>query len=248
MRTSPEPSPTTYLMLTPGSPESYAVAGQPADVVVIDLQRAEQRLGAVIALLSGRQPGRRQERWVGLRPAHSPGYEAELDAIADLGDGLIIPGIEDVGTLHRIARRRPGTPLIPVIDSVRALTLAPSLARHPSVVRLGLTTVASSTELTDGMLTLDNTVAWAHRLVAAASTAAGLPGPVGGLHSGLSDPDTVFADAELAARCGFTGYCVNTTSLLARACDLFPSRFLEGIAEGPTEESGDGRGLTLQPT
>ncbi|MFD3944647.1 hypothetical protein [Streptomyces sp. NPDC058579] len=153
MRPSPEPSPATYLMLTPGSPESYALAGQPADVVVVDLQRAEQRLGAVIALLSSRQPDRPQERWVRLHPANSPECDADLDAIADLGDGLIIPGVENVETLHRIARRRPGTPLIPVIDSVRALTLAPSLARHPSMARLGLTTVALSTELTDGMLT-----------------------------------------------------------------------------------------------
>ncbi|MGW3690448.1 hypothetical protein [Streptomyces sp. NPDC005125] len=225
----PSPSaPATYLLLPPDSAYVLLDGDVPAaDVLVIDLPaEAIGRCSAHTVLAHPRRPFR-QEVWLRVPPVRTAECARYLDTLAGLADGLVISQVRSVDDLEWVEARCPGTPLIPVIDNVAALPRAPSLARHTSVIRLGFAGLDASADLSDGMLTPGNTAAWVHRLISAASVASGLPGPVGGLHPTLQDLRAVVAEASLAVRAGFTGYCVTSPGYLAPVRATLPSPPLE---------------------
>ncbi|MFE5300734.1 hypothetical protein [Streptomyces sp. NPDC056632] len=205
----------TFLLVPPERPYAFtAKGGRSPEALVIDLaSRPAPDLVTVPVLDDPRRPYD-VELWLRVHTVRSAACARDLAALGDLVDGLIIPGVRSVDDVDWVAERAPGTSLIPVVDSTLALLHAPSLARHDSVRRLGFTSLAASPELTDGMLTPDNSAAWVHRLMSAASLAAGLPGPVGGLYPGMCDRSALIREASLAIRSGFTGYCVTAPEVL----------------------------------
>ncbi|MFD3998717.1 hypothetical protein [Streptomyces sp. NPDC058548] len=215
-------APLSCLLLPPDSPSLPRQGDTPsADVIVLDLQAHPQGRRAAEEYLTGPERSFDVPVWLRVHPFHTPACVDDLTALARLSDALAIPGVRTAVELDRIAVRSGGIPLVPVIDSLPALIRAPSLARHEHVLRLGFTSVTASSELTDGMLTVENTAAWVHRIVAASSMAAGLPGPVGGLCPDVPDADTLLTEARTALASGFTGYCVSDPGRLPELRALF---------------------------
>ena len=95
-----------------------------------------------------------------------------------------------------------GTPLVLLVETAAGLLAAPALARVRGVTRLALGTV----DLTaDTGLSGDPDVLRAVRVgLTLASRAVGLPGPVDGPCTDLADPARTAAEAQEAARTGFT--------------------------------------------
>ncbi|MER7000828.1 aldolase/citrate lyase family protein [Streptomyces sp. NPDC000410] len=217
-------------MLSPSSPAygSLATGGLTAEAVVIDIQDPSAALGGVRSLLEHRNRYVTAQIWVRVHSVRSSESESELRLLQGLVDGFVIPDVQCVQDLEWVAGHSPGTPLIPVLECSQALPRVLSIARHSSVRRLGFSSLSTSCDLSDGMLSLENAVSWAHRMIVGASASAKLPGPVGGLHPALQDDAQLLQDATLAVRTGFTGYCSTSISQLAYVEMLLA----EGVATG----------------
>ncbi|MEV7520387.1 hypothetical protein [Streptomyces sp. NPDC091371] len=220
-RTSADP--VTFLMVSPTHWNGVRTpdGALRADALVLDLtgggDGAPAGVPDVVVL-----PGR--PCWALVRrPSDSAGAEAALRSLAGVFDGLMVTCVAGTEHLDQVAELCPGTPLMPVIDSTEALRRAPSLARHPAVVRLGFTSRHACQDFTDGMLGEQSTAAWVYRIIAAASTAADLPGPVGGICPGPQDRVAVVGEAIRTAGAGFTGYCVTQPEHLADAAAALAS-------------------------
>lgn len=205
----------TFLLVPSDRPYAFtANRGRSPEALVIDLASQPAGAPAAVPVLDDPRRPFDVEVWLRVHTVRTAACARDIAALGDLADGLIVPGVRSVDDVDWVAEHAPGTALIPVVDSTPALLRAPSLARHRSVARLGFTSLAASAELTDGMLTPDNSAAWVHRLVSAASLAADLPGPVGGLYPGTRDQNALVHEASLAIRSGFTGYCVTVPEFL----------------------------------
>ncbi|WP_406365127.1 hypothetical protein [Streptomyces sp. NBC_01546] len=236
-------TPVTFLIVSPagsdasGTPEAAPEAALAADAVVLDLREVEGAPARMpdVAVLPGRQC------WALIAPPRSAEGEAELRRLSGAVDGLMVTCVGGTDDLDRVAALGPGTPLIPVIDSAEALRRAPSLARHPAVVRLGFTSRHACPDFTDGMLSVQSTAAWVYRIVAAASAAADLPGPVGGICPGPQDRVAVAGEAAQTADAGFTGYCVSQPEFLADAAAAIAAAAIAAAAVASTRRVGTGR-------
>ncbi|MEU9339391.1 hypothetical protein AB0D49_40680 [Streptomyces sp. NPDC048290] len=226
------PAPTAFLLLTPESPELRSAVVPPADVIVLDVQTSGRR-GAALAWLSSRTVTS-PPVWLRLHAMGSDQLTADLVAFGDMADGIVLSGVRRSADLDRVATHTGRTPLIPVVDSAAALLCAPSLARHRRVGRLGFTSLAAAGDLTDDMLCPQNTAAWVHRHIAAASAAARLPGPVGGLHPRPLDEDELRHEARTAHRAGFTGFCTSTVRQVDAVREVFQGGAARPVASAVT--------------
>lgn len=211
-RPAPAAHPATFLIVSPA--DSAAPSGAvAADALVLDLRGRDGGTAVMpdVAVLPGRPC------WALVSMPRGAAEEAVLRRLSHAVDGLMLTCLGGTDDLHRVAALSPGTPLIPVVDSAEALRRAPSLARHPAVVRLGFSSRYACPEFTDGMLSVQSTAAWVYRIVAAASAAARLPGPVGGICAAPQDRAAVAGEAAETAAAGFTGYCVSRPEYLADA-------------------------------
>ncbi|MFD9545702.1 hypothetical protein [Streptomyces sp. NPDC060022] len=215
--------PRTYLMVTPHRPADVFPAGETwaAQTVVIDMHSPTVPLKSVRAFLKDRGPHATPQIWVRVHEARTMACESELDALSGLTDGFVLPDVMCEQDLQWVAERVPRAPLLPVLERSDALLRVMSIARHPSVARLGFSSLTASRDLSDGMLSLENAVSWAHRIIVGASAAAHLPGPVAGLHPGLRNNGQLVQEATLAVRTGFTGYCVTAAGHLPHIEALF---------------------------
>lgn len=215
--------PRTYLMVTPHSPADVFPAGRTlaAQTIVIDMHSPTVPHKHVQAFLKDRDPRAVPRIWVRVHEARTVACESELRALSGLTDGFVVPDVKCEQDLQWVAERAPRVPLLPVLERSDALLRVMSIARHPSVAKLGFSSLAASRDLSDGMLSLENAVSWAHRIIVGASAAAQLPGPVAGLHSGRLDESRLVQEATLAVRTGFTGYCVTAAGHLPYVEALF---------------------------
>lgn len=120
---------------------------------------------------------------------------ADLPAVVGLPglDGLRLPKVDDPAHLMEYARRAPGVPLHPLIETALGLERAYQIAAaHPAVasVELGEADLRSDLGIAD-----ESGLSWARGRLVIAARAAGLPAPAMSVWANLSD------DAGLAASC-----------------------------------------------
>ncbi|MFD9541429.1 hypothetical protein [Streptomyces sp. NPDC060022] len=158
--------------------------------------------------------------WLRVHPAFTDECAAVLAQVGGIEDGLILPQVRSAEDIQWVVNRTPAVEVLPVIENQDALSRVMSIAGHPAVCRLGFSApglVASATPA-DGLLPPEEALAWQRRIVVSASAAAGLPGPVNGVHGSETAAlvaDAFADDAEQAARSGYTGQCATNPAQLA---------------------------------
>ncbi|MFD9541362.1 hypothetical protein [Streptomyces sp. NPDC060022] len=182
------------------------------DAVILDIYGdeagpEEARAAAVDWLKSVRRTRPRQV-WFRVHPV-SGECAADLAAFEGLGNGVVLPEVATAREVSWVTSLCPATAVMPVFETHHALSRAVSIACRPGVVRLGL-----SIQRIDEQLPLDvperrDARVWARSILVNASAAAGLPGPVNGIHPTPEDVVAVAHDAVQAADEGFTAQCIN---------------------------------------
>lgn len=187
-----------------------------ADAIILDLEDAvapedKDEARTQTALWLGAQTEATRAR-VLLRlnaPDDSRAHAADLRWLttrhAEAPAALVCPKAADVASLAAVARAaRPGTALLPLIESAAGWAAADALAGAPQVLRLvfghldfqldmGMDSSPDQHELLPVRLAL-----------VAASRRAGLAAPVDGVSPALDNPAQTHADVARARRLGFT--------------------------------------------
>ncbi|MFD9544914.1 hypothetical protein [Streptomyces sp. NPDC060022] len=158
--------------------------------------------------------------WLRVHPAFTYECAAVLAQVEGPVGGLILPQVHSAEEIQWVMDRVPAVKVLPVIENQDALSRVMSIAGHPAVCRLGFSgpgLLASATPA-DALLPPEEALAWQRRIVVSASAAAGLPGPVNGVHGSETAAlvaDAFADDAEQAARSGCTGQCATDLTQLA---------------------------------
>lgn len=212
---TPTPATARTLLFVPGNrPDRFAKAvAAGADLVVIDLEDAvppADKASAREAVVEWLRPGSPRVA-VRVNAATSPHHEADLAALAGRPGlaAVVLPMADDPTVLSTMYERLgPAVALLPLVETARGLARVTDLATAPGVVRLAFGHLDFAADLDaapdpEAMLLARSTLVLASRV-------AGLPGPVDGVTTDLTDLSVTRADAQRARRLGFTGkLCVH---------------------------------------
>ncbi len=165
---------------------------------------------------------------------------ADLDVLAVVGpdgasafdhiDGIVVAKTESAGWLDHIAgvvgaapraQHRADVTLAPLIESARGLRSVDAIAAHPAVSRLHLGEVDLAADLGVRLPGGQSVLDAARVALVVASAAAGLVGPVGGVHLQIDDLDALATTTGALADCGFGGRAVIHPSHCAGVNEAF---------------------------
>lgn len=193
----------TWLYVPGDRPDRFAKAiASGTDVVILDLEDAVApdrkcyARDAVAEFLSDRPAVPCQVRVNDL---------ADLPAVVGLPglDSLRLPKVDDPAQLVEYARRAPGVPLHPLIETALGVERAYDIAgAHPAVasVELGEADLSSDLGITD-----ESGLSWARGRMVIAARAAGLPAPAMSVWAHLSDDEGLAASCALGRSMGMVG-------------------------------------------
>ena len=179
-----------------------------ADLILIDVEDAvpmaskePARVAAVAAIISLKEQGAR----VGVR-VNSVESELIPDLAAFAGSNVDV--IMVAKATKRLIERVAGSTdldLVALIESGDGLLDARAIAEHPAVVRLAVGEADLAADL--GMTLPDHDEAWipSRARLVWASAAAGLPGPIGGVHIDIPDLDGLLRSTRRLAAMGYAG-------------------------------------------
>ncbi|HYD76243.1 CoA ester lyase [Ramlibacter sp.] len=208
----------SFLFVPGNRPERFDKAcAAGADAVILDLEDAVAPAGKDAAREAVRgwlaQGGR---AWLRLNGTDTPWHAADL-ALLELPGvaGVLLPKAERAQELQSLVQRmRPGTPLVPLVETAVGLWNARELASVPGVQRLAFGSVDFQLDLSiqgDGEELL-----YARSQLVLASRVAGVLPPVDGVTVAIDDESVLRADVERARRLGFGGkLCIHPKQVAA---------------------------------
>lgn len=216
------------LLFVPGTrPDRFdkAIAAG-ANVTVLDLEdavlpeRKEQALSDVVAWLTRLGDEQTARIAVRVNAAGTPWHEADLAAVAGRAGAVMLPKAEAGEALRAAAAWSPVVALVETADGVLD---AREIARTEGVVRLAFGSFDLAAEL--GVDPQDGEALRASRsALVLASAAAGLPGPIDGVHAAINDAEALAAETEAARRLGFSGkLCIHPRQVATVEAVLRPS-------------------------
>jgi citrate lyase subunit beta/citryl-CoA lyase len=193
----------TWLLAAAVGEEALTSAGRStADCMILDLEDGVPLAHKTTARKIAREWLKNNASWVRINDITSEHHVLDVEAIQDTPGllGVVLAKAESAHDVHHTARMLPQVPIVPMIESARALTRAVEIADATPTVRLafGVGDFRHDTGVADTATAL--TYARSHLVVA--SRAAGLPGPIDGPSS---QPHTVHTDTKFAAELGMTG-------------------------------------------
>jgi citrate lyase subunit beta/citryl-CoA lyase len=217
---------TTFLFVPGDRPERFArAASSGADVVVIDLEdgvhtdaRPAARLEVVSWLRSGRSA------LVRLNAAGTSDHDLDLEALSGVATHVMLARAESAAAAESVvAALGAGADVMALVETARGVARAGEIAASPAVARLAFGNVDLSTEL--GVDADDRqALLTARSLLALASAAAGLYGPVDGVTTAIDDAERVAGDAAHAASLGFGGkLCIHPRQVDAARAGFTPT-------------------------
>jgi citrate lyase subunit beta/citryl-CoA lyase len=192
------------LLFVPGPrPDRFAKAhAAGADVVIIDLEDAvapedkdEARGHAAKWLAQG------NTAMVRINGAGTPWHDADVEAVATRNGSVGVPKAADPDVLSRLTSR--GVRVVALVETAAGLVNAAAVAAVPGVERLAFGSIDLAAELgidpddREAMLTARHTLV-------IASAAAGLPGPIDGVTTTLTDRAPLIDDLRHARGLGMT--------------------------------------------
>lgn len=196
------------LLFVPGNrPERFAKAvASGAHAVIIDLEDAvppaERPAARAHAARWLSQPGQRA-----LLRINGPGtawHADDLEAAAAPGTiAIVVPKVEAAGQLGVISVRRPGLPLLPIVETARGIDTVDAIARQSGVVRLAFGSLDLGLDL--GVRGVGEELDWFRSRVVLASRLANLEPPVGGVVTDFRHDEALRTDALRERRFGFGG-------------------------------------------
>jgi citrate lyase subunit beta/citryl-CoA lyase len=227
MRIDERLSTARTLLFVPGHrPDRFAkAAGSGADAIILDLEDAvaprdkEQARGDVARYLDEAGPV-----LVRVNAAGTPWHDVDLAMLGDRACAVMLPKAEDPDVIEKLtAGLRRGTPVIPLLETAAGVLRAPALCACPGVVRAAFGSLDLAAQL--GVDPADrDALHHARSVIVLASAAAGLPGPIDGVTTTVTDDRAVRADAEHGRRLGFAAkMCVHPTQLAAVRAVFSPS-------------------------
>jgi citrate lyase subunit beta/citryl-CoA lyase len=221
---------TTFLFVPGDRPERFGrAASSGAEVVIIDLEdgvepaaRPAARNNVVSWLHSGRAAV------VRLNACGTRDHDLDIAALRGIATHVMLPKAESAAdaetTAHALgAGAGAGVGVMALIETARGLAQASAVAASAPVIRLAFGNVDLATQL--GVAADDHeALLTARSLLAIASAAAGLHGPVDGVTTALDDAARVMADASRASSLGFRGkLCVHPRQVGAARSGFAPS-------------------------
>ncbi|TCB97230.1 CoA ester lyase [Micromonospora zingiberis] len=208
------------MLFVPGDrPERFAKASATrADLVIIDLEDA---------VGPGHKDAARQEaaRWVDtvgpaavrINGVGASEHAADVRALAGLPQlrAVVVPMAEDPGALVALHQRfGPQVAIVALIETAVGMVRALEIAGATGVTRLAFGHLDFAADI--DAATSDEAMRYARSTLVVAARAAGLPGPVDGVTTDLTDPGRAAADAERARGLGFTGkFCIHPAQVEA---------------------------------
>ena len=192
----------TYLF-APGHNQKLLkrVFGAGADAVILDLEDAvpadakAYARGLVTDVIADRTA------LVRVNGPHTPEFIADVEAVAANAAAIRIPKCESPEDVERAARRAPGVPLIPAIETAKGVLAAAEIAAVPGVAHLSLGGLDLLRDLYAGDGNLPMLYVRSHLVVV--SRACGLPPPVDSVYPLIDDDDGLRAEAEFVRSLGF---------------------------------------------
>lgn len=216
------------LLFVPGNrSERFATAmAAGADLTVVDLEDAVPRAdkdaarAGVAAWLDTLAGADAQRVVVRINAAGTPWHEADLQAVAARAAGVMLAKAEAGTALSSAAAR---TPVIALIETAAGVLDARPIAATPGVVRLAFGSFDLAAEL--GIDPLEAEALRPSRCaLVLASAAAGLPGPIDGVHAAIDDDEALAAETDAARRLGFTAkLCVHPRQITTVSSVLRPT-------------------------
>jgi citrate lyase subunit beta/citryl-CoA lyase len=216
----------TFLFAPGDRPERFGrAASSGADVVILDLEdgvepaaRPAARDNVVSWLHSGRAAV------VRLNACGTRDHDLDLEALRGVASHVMLPKVESAAEAESTARALgAGVGVVALVETARGIAQASAVASSAAVIRLAFGNVDLATEL--GVAADDHeALLTARSLLAIASAAAGLLGPVDGVTMDLDDAARVAADASHASSLGFRGkLCVHPRQVDAARSGFAPS-------------------------
>jgi citrate lyase subunit beta/citryl-CoA lyase len=202
------------LLFVPGDrPERFDKAvTSSADGVILDLEDAvaapnkDAARSHVAEWLAGGRPAA-----VRINAVDTPWFSDDVAALAGFGCAVMLPKASVDGLAAVAARRGEQSGVIALLETAAGILGAPSICAFPTVIRAAFGSIDLSTELG---VDPDDREAFVHArsLLVLGSAAAGIAAPLDGVTTDLTSVARVRADAEYAARMGFTGkLCIHPT-------------------------------------
>lgn len=201
-RVCPLPSIVTPLFVPGNRPDRFAGAARSgADAVIIDLEDAVPAEAKDAARRALSTDFTDLPVIVRINAVGTQWHEADLAALANLPvAGIMLPKSEMAADLERIARTAP---VIALVETVRGIVNARSLAASGKAARLAFGSVDYAADL--GCEHVRDALAAARAELILASRLADLPAPLDGVTTDVSDADAASDDARHARSLGFGG-------------------------------------------
>jgi citrate lyase subunit beta / citryl-CoA lyase len=207
------------LLFVPGSrPDRFAkAAASGADAVILDLEDAVAPPDKATARAAAADWLARHPATVRINPPGTPWHADDLAALAEARQlaGVVLPKAESADDVRGLTAALPGTrpvpPVLALVETARGIRDAALIAELPGVSRLAF---GSFDFCLDAGITVaaddERELLHARSTLVVASRAAGLPGPVDGVHARLDDPAGLHAATRRSSDLGFTGrLCVH---------------------------------------
>jgi citrate lyase subunit beta/citryl-CoA lyase len=203
-----DPQVARTVLFVPGSrPDRFPKASASgADLIILDLEDAVAPDFKVKARRSVRDYLEHAPAAVRINAAGTPWHEEDLKELSGRAAAVMLPKTEAGTALTEIGRslQAIGIPLLVLVETAAGILDARAIADTPGVARLVFGSFDLAAEL--GVDPLDGkALGQARASLVLASAAAGLAGPVDGVHAQLADEAALREETELARRLGFTG-------------------------------------------
>jgi citrate lyase subunit beta/citryl-CoA lyase len=237
------------LLFVPGHrPDRFArAAASGADLIILDLedavapQRKEQARENVARYLDEAGPA-----VVRVNAAGTPWHEGDLAMLGARACAVMLPKAEDPHLIEQLtARLRPGTPIVPLLETANGVLGATALCAAPGVGRAAFGSLDLTAQL--GVDPTDrDALQHAQSMIVLASAANGLPGPIDGVTTTVSDDQAVRADAEHGRRLGFTAkMCIHPDQLAVVRAVFTPAAEQQNWARAVLAAAADGSATVL---
>ncbi|GAA2547670.1 HpcH/HpaI aldolase/citrate lyase family protein [Mycolicibacterium diernhoferi] len=206
------------LLFVPGNrPGRFpkAMAAQP-DIVILDLEdavAADEKATArehIAEWFAAGRPG-----MVRINAADTPWHEADLELIRRHRVPVMLAKAESVEQIRHITDLAPGVSIIPLIETAAAVAAVGKLCTVEGVVRLAFGSIDFANQI--GVDPDDRDALLLHRsMLVLGSAAAGLPAPIDGVTTSLTDSDAVTGDFTYARRLGMGAkLCIHPAQVAA---------------------------------
>jgi citrate lyase subunit beta/citryl-CoA lyase len=218
-------APRSCLFVPADQPQRLARAWSlDADVVIVDLEDAVAPQNKALArttlsdhIAAAGPPA--SALWIRINALDTEDAAIDLELVAQWPAiaGLVVPKAR-AASLTEI---RAGKPIVALVETAAGLLEAPDVAVSPGVSQLMLGTLDLAADLDVEVSPVADVFRYARVQLALASAAAGLPGPIDGVWAGISDPDGMRAEAQIALAAGFTGKACIHPKQIAVAHEVF---------------------------